>query len=56
VILDAVLSQQIADTEAGIPASAHVAPERLDKTQKVKLKDALLAVEDAVGLASEGRI
>jgi DNA polymerase-3 subunit epsilon/CBS domain-containing protein len=55
-ILGAVISQQIADTEAGIPATAHVAPERLDKAQRAQLKDALLAVEDAVGLASEGRI
>jgi DNA polymerase-3 subunit epsilon/CBS domain-containing protein len=56
VILGAVISQQIADAEAGIPATAHVAPERLDKAHKTKLKEALLAVEDAVGLASEGRI
>ena len=56
VILGAVISQQIADTEAGVPATAHVAPERLDKAQRAQLKDALLAVEDAVGLASEGRI
>jgi CBS domain-containing protein len=56
VILGAVISQQIVDMEAGIPATAQVAPERLDKAHKAKLKDALLAVEDAVGLASEGRI
>lgn len=55
-ILGAIISQQIADAEAGIPASAHVAPERLDKTAKAELKDALLAAEEAVGLVSEGRL
>jgi DNA polymerase-3 subunit epsilon/CBS domain-containing protein len=55
-ILGAIISQQIADAEAGIPASTHVAPERLDKAAKAELKVALLTAEDAVGLATEGRL
>ena len=56
LILGAVIAQQLVDSETGVPPSPHVAPERLDKTDKAELKNALLAVEEAVGLASEGRL
>jgi len=56
LILGAVIAQQLVDTENGVPASAHVAPERLDKARKAELKQALIAVDEAVGLASEGRL
>jgi DNA polymerase-3 subunit epsilon/CBS domain-containing protein len=56
VILGAVIAQQLVDAEAGVPLSPHAAPEGLDKARKAELKSALLAVEEAVGLASEGRL
>ena len=56
VILGAVIAQQLVDTEAGVPLSAHVAPARLDKEQRAELKEALSAVGDATGLVSEGRL
>lgn len=55
-ILGTVIAQQLVDTEAGVPASAHVAPQRLDKAGTAALKEALQAVEGAVDLASEGRL
>ena len=56
LILAAVIGQQLADAEAGVPPTPHVAPERLDKAGRAELKQALLAVEEAVGLVSEGRL
>jgi DNA polymerase-3 subunit epsilon/CBS domain-containing protein len=56
VILGTVIAQQLADTEAGIPLSPRVDPARLDKPQRAELKQALSAVEEAVGLVSEGRL
>jgi DNA polymerase-3 subunit epsilon/CBS domain-containing protein len=56
VILGAIFAQQIADTEAGIPVSGRVAPGRLDKAARAELKHALAMVEEAVGLAAEGRL
>jgi DNA polymerase-3 subunit epsilon/CBS domain-containing protein len=56
VILGAVIAQQLVDTEAGIPLSPRVDPARLDKPQRAELKQALSAVEEAVGLVSEGRL
>ena len=56
VILGQVIAQQLVDAEAGVPASAHVAPERLDKPQKAELRNALAAVEEAIDLVAEGRI
>jgi CBS domain-containing protein len=55
-ILAAVIAQQLADTEAGIPLSPRVAPERLGKAERAKLKAALETVDEAVGLVSEGRV
>jgi CBS domain-containing protein len=56
LILGAVIAQQLVDTEAGVPLSPRVELKRLDKGQKVDLKDALLAVDEAIGLVSEGRV
>lgn len=56
LILGAVIAQQLVDTEAGVPLSPRVAPARLDKGQKAALKDALSAVDEAIGLVSEGRL
>jgi DNA polymerase-3 subunit epsilon/CBS domain-containing protein len=56
VILGAVIAQQLVDTEAGVPLSVRVATARLDKAQKAELKAALTAVDEAVGLVSEGRL
>ena len=41
LMLGAVIAQQLVDAEAGVPLSPRVAPERLDKSQKAELKDAL---------------
>jgi DNA polymerase-3 subunit epsilon/CBS domain-containing protein len=56
VLLATVLSQQLVDTEAGVPLSPRVAPDRLDKAQRDRLKKALRDVESALELVSEGRI
>ena len=56
LILGAVIAQQLVDTEAGVPLSPRVELERLDKGQKADLKDALSAVDEAIGLVSEGRL
>jgi DNA polymerase-3 subunit epsilon/CBS domain-containing protein len=55
-ILSAVISQQLADTEAGVPLSPRVGPDRLSKAERARLKRALGAVDAAVDLVSEGRI
>ena len=55
-LLAAVIGQQLVDIDAGVPPSPRVAPERLDKKAKARLKAALAAVDEAVGLAAEGRI
>jgi len=55
-ILGAVIAQQLVDTEAGLSLSVRVVPERLDRAQKAELKAALTAVDEAVGLVSEGRL
>jgi CBS domain-containing protein len=55
LLLGAVISQQLVDTEAGVPLSPRVDLARLDKAEKAGLKDALKAVEDALDLISEGR-
>jgi CBS domain-containing protein len=55
-ILAAVIAQQLVDTEAGVPLSARVAPDRLGKAERVQLKAALGAVASAVDLVAEGRI
>jgi len=55
-ILGVVIAQQLFDTETGVPLSARVAPERLSKTGKADLKAALTAVDEAIGLVSEGRL
>jgi CBS domain-containing protein len=56
VILGAVIGQQLADVEAGVPLSPRVDPSRLDKVQKAALKRALSQVDEAIGLVSEGRL
>lgn len=55
-LLDAVIAQQLADTEAGVPLSPRVAIARLDKGQKADLKHALSAVDEAVDQVAEGRL
>ena len=56
VILAAVISQQLIDTEVGVPLSTNVEIGRLDKMARAELKQALKAVENAVDLVSEGRV
>jgi CBS domain-containing protein len=56
LILGAVIGQQLVDTEAGVPLSPRVDLGRFDKAGKAGLKDALVQVDEAVGLVSEGRI
>jgi CBS domain-containing protein len=56
LILGAVIAQQLVDTEAGVPLSPRVEVARLDKSQKAELKDALSAVDEAIGLVTEGRM
>lgn len=55
-ILATVIAQQLVDMEAGVPLSPRVVPERLDKPAKGRLKAALAAVDEAVGLVAEGRV
>jgi DNA polymerase-3 subunit epsilon/CBS domain-containing protein len=55
-LLATVISQQLVDTEAGVPLSARVAPARLDKAHTARLKAALRAVDAALELVSEGRM
>jgi CBS domain-containing protein len=55
-ILAAVLSQQLVDTEAGVPLSVRVAPERFSKRTRARLKAAVKTVDDAIGLVDEGRL
>jgi DNA polymerase-3 subunit epsilon/CBS domain-containing protein len=55
-LLASVLSQQLVDTEAGVPLSTRVAPDRLDKAHKGRLKAALRNVDSALDLVAEGRI
>ena len=56
LMLGAVIAQQLVDTEAGVPLSPRVEIKRLDKGQKADLKDALSAVDEAIGLVAEGRL
>jgi CBS domain-containing protein len=56
VLLAAVIAQQLVDTEAGVPLSPRVVPERLDKAGRAQLKAALVAVDEAVDLVAEGRV
>lgn len=56
VILGAMLGQQLADLEAGVPLSPRVDPGRLDKDGQAELKKALGKVDAAIGLVSEGRL
>jgi CBS domain-containing protein len=55
-LLASVLSQQLVDTEAGVPLSTRVAPDRLDKAHKARLRTALRNVDAALELVSEGRV
>ena len=56
VILGAVLDQQLADSEVGIPLTPKVDPERLDRPARAELKDALAKVQTVVDLLGEGRL
>ncbi|HEX5999981.1 MAG TPA: DUF294 nucleotidyltransferase-like domain-containing protein [Hyphomicrobiaceae bacterium] len=56
MLLASVLSQQLVDTETGVPLSTRVAPDRLDKPHKARLKTALRTVDTALELVSEGRV
>ena len=51
-----MIAQQLADSEAGVPLSPRVAPDRLDKAERARLKAALGAVDEAVELVAEGRV
>jgi CBS domain-containing protein len=55
-LLASVLSQQLVDTEAGVPLSTRVAPDRLDKPHKERLRTALRNVDAALELVAEGRV
>jgi DNA polymerase-3 subunit epsilon/CBS domain-containing protein len=55
-LLASVLAQQLVDTEAGVPLSTRIAPARLDKPHRARLKAALNAVDAALELVSEGRV
>jgi len=55
-IIGAMLGQQLADSEAGIPLSSRVAVDRLDGPQKKALREALRHVDTAIDLVSEGRL
>jgi DNA polymerase-3 subunit epsilon/CBS domain-containing protein len=55
-ILGAVIAQQLADAEAGVPLTPKVAVARLGKPEKAELKSALSAVDEAIELVSEGRV
>lgn len=55
-ILASVVSQQLVDTEAGVPLSGRVAPDGLSKVESKQLKAALRRVDAALELAAEGRI
>jgi DNA polymerase-3 subunit epsilon/CBS domain-containing protein len=55
-LLASVLSQQLVDTEAGVPLSTQVAPDRLDKAHKERLRTALKNVDAALELVGEGRV
>ena len=54
ILLGAVLAQQLADLEAGTPLSPAIVPARLDKSGRARLKHALGAAHEAIGLATEG--
>ncbi|MEW5963086.1 MAG: DUF294 nucleotidyltransferase-like domain-containing protein [Pseudomonadota bacterium] len=56
LILGAMLGQQLADTEQGIPLSPRVDPERLGKSGKADLKQALQRAETVVDMVGEGRL
>jgi DNA polymerase-3 subunit epsilon/CBS domain-containing protein len=56
VLLASVLAQQLVDTEVGVPLTTRIAPDRLDKAHKARLKAALNAVDSALELVSEGRV
>jgi DNA polymerase-3 subunit epsilon/CBS domain-containing protein len=56
VLLATVLSQQLVDTEAGVPLSPRIAPDRLDKPHRDRLKTALRNVDAALELVAEGRV
>jgi CBS domain-containing protein len=55
-LLASVLAQQLLDTEAGVPLTTRIAPDRLDKAHRARLKSALAAVDAALELVSEGRV
>lgn len=56
VMLGAILRQQLADTQAGVPLSPRVATAKMTKSESAALKVALRDVEEAIGLISEGLI
>jgi len=55
-LLGAIMAQQLIDSEAGVPLSTRVDPGRLDKATRAQLRQTLKAVDEAVGLVSEGRL
>ena len=50
------LAQQLVDTEAGVSLSTRIAPDRLDKAHRARIRAALNAVDAALELVSEGRM
>jgi DNA polymerase-3 subunit epsilon/CBS domain-containing protein len=56
VLLGAALSQQLVDTEAGVPLSARVDPSILDRETRSELSSALGAIAPLIDLVMEGRL
>lgn len=56
VILGAMLAQQLADIEAGVPPTPRVDPRRLSKSERAELSAALHAVALITDLVGEGRL
>jgi DNA polymerase-3 subunit epsilon/CBS domain-containing protein len=55
-LFGAVIDQQLADLDAGVPPTPTVVPSRLDSAAKSRLKQALQDVARALDLVSEGRL
>lgn len=55
-LLGALLAQQLADAERGVPLSTRVEINRLSKTARANLKQALGSVSSLVDIVGEGRL
>ena len=55
-IMAHMLEQQLRDGLDGLPLSTRIDPRRLDKPARMRLKNAIETVEEALGLVAEGRV